>query len=312
MSNLKVATVNGEWMNDWFTPDAEPAAFTRTFSHDGSEDGEQGVTAEAAGRLAGLISAVDADVVALVEAPSRTAELRLFIDEYLTAGGRAVYDFVEGDSGGSQKLALLFKPDRVTVSLTPSSEASLLIDPWPADVDGDGRNRRRIANEAMRIRKAMEQRMTADPASALVVLGDLNDGPGQDYFEELYLAHNVTDILAGSPYQPERLFGHAQARRRGGPALQRRVRRLRHQGAEPAGPAGPHPALARHDGRRLTPGQGARFRAGRARRLGRPGQRRRLRTRPARDRPPPGQRAARPRLTASPRRRPPAVPREGC
>lgn len=63
----------------------------------------------------------------------------------------------------------------------------------------------------MRIRRATEQRIEDDPASAIIVLGDLNDGPGQDYFEELYLAHNVTDILVGSPYRPERLFGHAQA-----------------------------------------------------------------------------------------------------
>ncbi|TYB61359.1 endonuclease [Nonomuraea sp. PA05] len=263
MTNLKITTVNGEWMNDWFTADAETAAFVPEFS----KDGEHGVTAEAAGRLAGLISAIDADVVALVEAPSRPAELRLFIDEYLSVNGRPAYDFVLGDSGGSQKPALLFKPDRVALSLTPSSEAGPLIDPWMADVDGDGtlneyaftrnplcceaevdgnrlgvvvahlksnfinrgrqmwqdparrlefvkaalRNRRRIANEAMRIRRAMERRLESEPESATVVLGDLNDGPGQDYFEEFYLAHNVTDILVGSPYEPERLFGHAQA-----------------------------------------------------------------------------------------------------
>ncbi|WP_206069094.1 endonuclease/exonuclease/phosphatase family protein [Nonomuraea composti] len=263
MTNLKVATVNGEWMNDWFTADAETAAFVPTFS----KDGEHGVTAQAAGRLAGLISALDADIVALVEAPSRPAELKLFIDEYLSENGHPAYDFVLGDSGGSQKLALLFKPGRVALSLTPSSEAGPFIDPWLADVDGDGtlneyaftrnplccgadvdggrlgvvvahlksnfinrgrqlwqdparrlefvraalRNRRRIANEAMRIRRAMERRLATEPEAAIIVLGDLNDGPGQDYFEEFYLAHNVTDILVGSPYQPERLFGHAQA-----------------------------------------------------------------------------------------------------
>ncbi|MEU7743986.1 endonuclease/exonuclease/phosphatase family protein [Nonomuraea sp. NPDC049158] len=263
MATLKVATVNGEWMNDWFTLDAQSAAFKPTFSR----DGEQGVTAEAAGRLGRLISDIDADIVALVEAPSRAAELALFIDDYLTVDGSATYDFVLGDSGGSQKLALLFKPDRAAVTLTPSTDAAPFIEPWLADVDGDAvldeyaftrnplcctadvsgtrlevvvahlksnfinqgralwqdparrpdfiraslRNRRRIATEAMRIRGAMERRLDADPASAFIVLGDLNDGPGQDYFEELYLAHNVTDILVGSPYRPERLFGHAQA-----------------------------------------------------------------------------------------------------
>jgi endonuclease/exonuclease/phosphatase family metal-dependent hydrolase len=73
------------------------------------------------------------------------------------------------------------------------------------------RNRRRIATEAMRIRQHLERRLDADANAAVVVLGDLNDGPGQDYFEALYLAHNVTDILLGSPYRPEQLFNHAQA-----------------------------------------------------------------------------------------------------
>ena len=44
----------------------------------------------------------------------------------------------------------------------------------------------------------------------LRVLGDFNDAPGQDYFEQNYLAHNVTDILLGSAYRPETLFTHAQ------------------------------------------------------------------------------------------------------
>jgi hypothetical protein len=42
------------------------------------------------------------------------------------------------------------------------------------------------------------------------VLGDLNEGPGPDYFEQLYLSHNVTDIMVGSAFQPERIFAHAQ------------------------------------------------------------------------------------------------------
>jgi predicted extracellular nuclease len=63
----------------------------------------------------------------------------------------------------------------------------------------------------MRLRQHLERRVDADPDATIVVLGDLNDGPGQDYFEALYLAHNTTDVLLGSPYRPERLFGHAQA-----------------------------------------------------------------------------------------------------
>jgi hypothetical protein len=263
VSNLLVATVNGEWMNDWFTPDADPVDFKSQFSR----DGEVGDTDEAAARLAGLIKTINADVVALVGAPSRPAELALFVDRYLTANGTPTYQFLLGDSGGSQKLALLFKLQAARFELIPSTDLPLLLEPWSADVDGDAvldeyrftriasvAMRRRFRNAALmksgrragschcsrpwlmkldfrwatitssctpassvwqargvRIRRHLEQRLDADREAAVIVLGDLNDGPGQDYFEEFYLAHNVTDILVGSPYRPERLFNHAQA-----------------------------------------------------------------------------------------------------
>ena len=57
--------------------------------------------------------------------------------------------------------------------------------------------------------------LDADPEAAIVVLGDFNDGPGRDLFEQQYLAHNVTDLLVGSPYRPETLFGAWAAHRTG-------------------------------------------------------------------------------------------------
>jgi hypothetical protein len=42
-----------------------------------------------------------------------------------------------GDSGGAQKLAVLYRPEVVAVDLTPSTEVNDLIQPWLADVDGD-------------------------------------------------------------------------------------------------------------------------------------------------------------------------------
>jgi hypothetical protein len=71
-------------------------------------------------------------------------------------------------------------------------------------------NRRRISSEGMRVRAYLDARLAADVATPILVLGDLNDGPGLDYFEELYLSHNVTDILVGSAFEPEWLFVHAQ------------------------------------------------------------------------------------------------------
>jgi endonuclease/exonuclease/phosphatase family metal-dependent hydrolase len=216
--------------------------------------------------LADLIRSVDPDVLAVQEAPSRPAELALFIDRYLSDAGTRRYEFVLGDSGGAQKLALLYKPTTVQAQLVASSQLQLLIEPWLADVDGDGvldsyqftrlplvttvqagqssmqvivahtksnfvnqgqalwqdpatrqsyvvaalKNRRRIATEGMRLRTYLDSRLQQDQAARVIVLGDLNDGPGRDYFEERYLAHNVTDVLVGSAFQPEWLFTHAQ------------------------------------------------------------------------------------------------------
>ena len=53
-----------------------------------------------------MLKAIDADVIAIQEGPSRAAELALFVDEYLDGA----YEFFHGDSGGQQKLALLYRP----------------------------------------------------------------------------------------------------------------------------------------------------------------------------------------------------------
>jgi endonuclease/exonuclease/phosphatase family metal-dependent hydrolase len=71
-------------------------------------------------------------------------------------------------------------------------------------------NRRRNANECQHIRDYLDDRLDAQADARIIVVGDLNDGPGRDYFESLYLAHNVTDVLIGSVFEPERAFTHAQ------------------------------------------------------------------------------------------------------
>jgi endonuclease/exonuclease/phosphatase family metal-dependent hydrolase len=257
VTRFAIATINAEWMNDWFAPDAgDGAAWRPTFVRDGVECDTQ----QAGGLLAGLVADLDADVVALQEAPSRAAELGLFLDTHL-----AGYRFLIGESGGAQKLALLVRPSVEEAALVPPAALGGLVEPWLADVDGDGvvdeyqftrdplvarlrldgralevvvahlksnfinqgermwrdpaqraqfvrsalQNRRRIANEGMRIRQYLDARLAVDPGAAIVVLGDFNDGPGRDLFEQRHLAHNVTDLLVGSPYRPETLFAHA-------------------------------------------------------------------------------------------------------
>jgi endonuclease/exonuclease/phosphatase family metal-dependent hydrolase len=71
------------------------------------------------------------------------------------------------------------------------------------------KHRRRISAESMKVRRYLDDVLEQDPHQPIVVAGDCNDGPGADYFENLYLTHNVTDILLGSTYYPAFQFEHA-------------------------------------------------------------------------------------------------------
>ncbi len=71
------------------------------------------------------------------------------------------------------------------------------------------KNRRRISAEAMRMRGYLDDLLEQDAESRVIVTGDLNDGPGIDYFESHYLTHNVTDIILGSTYYPDLILKHA-------------------------------------------------------------------------------------------------------
>lgn len=71
------------------------------------------------------------------------------------------------------------------------------------------RNRRRIAAELMRVRKWLDAVLEAGPEERIAVLGDLNDGPGVDFFEEHYLINNVVAIVSGNPFNPRRMLRHA-------------------------------------------------------------------------------------------------------
>jgi Endonuclease/Exonuclease/phosphatase family len=264
MATLRIASVNGEWMNNWFTSDGQPAAFVPSFKLPGETLSNS--TDKTASKLAAEIIAIKADVLAVEEAPSRKEELDLFVSQYLSGPGGPTYQTILGDSGGAQKLAVLYKSAAVTAALAPGDSITTLLDPWEADPDGDMilepyqftrtplvidlragphpfqlivmhtksnfvnagqamwndparrqqyviaalKARRRNATEGMRTRQYIDERLAVDKNARIIVLGDLNDGPGMDYFEERYLAHNVTDILVGSAFEPERTFAHAQ------------------------------------------------------------------------------------------------------
>ncbi len=259
MGTIKIASWNAEWMNYWFTPDAEAPAFRAEFTQDNQVNNTQ----KTAKRAADLIRAIEPDILALQEAPSRREELDLFIDKYLSDDGSPFYQYFLGDSGGAQKLALLYNTSSVdSAHLGSLADIAMLLDPWTVDIDGDGylndyqftrvplvvnfvvsgyrlhviaqhtksnfvnngkamwnnpmqrqafvvealTARRRNSAECMRTRQYVETLLQNNPDSLVIILGDLNDGPGLDYFESQFLTHNLTDILVGSSFDPESLF----------------------------------------------------------------------------------------------------------
>jgi endonuclease/exonuclease/phosphatase family metal-dependent hydrolase len=252
MPKLRVVSANLEWMNRWFTADPDPVAWRQPYQ---SED-EWLDPQEAAQRAARMLHAIDGDVIAIQEGPSRPAELQLFVADHLPG-----YQSFLSASGGQQKLGVLVRnglPAAVAASeqILSSPWSAAIVGPavlepysftrppfvvdvtlagktlkiialhlksnfinngqhlWNTDrqayVDEALRDRRRISTEGMRVRSYLDKLVTADPQAKCLVLGDLNDGPGRDYFEENYLSHNVTDILLGSGFEPELNFSHAQ------------------------------------------------------------------------------------------------------
>jgi len=74
------------------------------------------------------------------------------------------------------------------------------------------KNRRRIRAEAFRIRSYMDELFTADPDRLLILTGDLNDGPGFDFFERRFLASSVVDLAFGSVLLPDGRLTHTMIR----------------------------------------------------------------------------------------------------
>jgi len=68
--------------------------------------------------------------------------------------------------------------------------------------------RRRISAEAFRIRAYLDALFESDADSAIVLAGDLNDGPGADFFESEYLTHSVVDRVFGSIFEHDRQLVH--------------------------------------------------------------------------------------------------------
>ena len=78
-------------------------------------------------------------------------------------------------------------------------------------VDDALQSRVKLATEARNVRAYITKRFgeCGENAPAIMILGDANDGPGQDYFEENYLFFSTVSNLEGSVLDSEQFFNHA-------------------------------------------------------------------------------------------------------
>ena len=249
-TNIKITSLNGEWMNDWF--EKEHLAFKPTFQDKGSKKIMN--TDKTATKLSELIKAIDSDIYGIQEGPSSLDEMRLFISNYLNDK----YAAEVGLDGSAQKIYVIYRKsffDNVT-SLTHTYPK------WKFDNNGDyvleegkftrtpveisftkqgypirvivthfkslfinhGKdmwtdpekktdfirlslvNRRRITMEAVELRRYIDETIDTHPNT--LIIGDVNDGPGTEFFESFMLGMDITSALLGNTYYPDKIFSH--------------------------------------------------------------------------------------------------------
>lgn len=69
--------------------------------------------------------------------------------------------------------------------------------------------RAKTSSEASDVRTYIDRRFAQEPQPALFVLGDVNDGPGKELFEEWFLLHDLIGNLQGDVFFARKFLNHA-------------------------------------------------------------------------------------------------------
>jgi len=69
--------------------------------------------------------------------------------------------------------------------------------------------RTKLSTEAVDIRNYIDQRFSQEELPAIIVMGDLNDGPGKELLEREYLFHDLIGNLQGDVFFARRFLNHA-------------------------------------------------------------------------------------------------------
>ena len=78
-----------------------------------------------------------------------------------------------------------------------------------AYIDEAGRARTDLTTEAYDIRRYIERRFEQEPGPRIFVCGDMNDGPGKDYFERVYFYFDLVSNIQGDVFFARRFLNHA-------------------------------------------------------------------------------------------------------
>lgn len=124
---MKIVNWNIEWMNRWFSGNAQPQWGSRSLDADEAR--------QCARRAASVITTTAPDLLCLQEGPSHLAEMALFVREFLGDS----YEPLIGADGGAQKLYVMRRRNGqvATVDYATDAQTRALQEGWQADVNGD-------------------------------------------------------------------------------------------------------------------------------------------------------------------------------
>jgi hypothetical protein len=87
-----------------------------------------------------------------------------------------------------------YEPDGTTLKLSYVQEAV--------------KARIKLATEAVNLRQYIDRRFAQEPDPLIFVMGDANDGPGQEFFEGQYLFFDLISNLQGDVFFARRFLNH--------------------------------------------------------------------------------------------------------
>lgn len=129
---MKILNWNIEWMNDWFSGNAQPRW--------GSSSLEADEARIVAGKVADVIRDTAPDLICLQEGPSAMAEMELFLSEFLTDDNDdPLFEPLIGFDGAAQKMYVLRRIGGLVAAMDYATDAATqdLAAGWLADVSGD-------------------------------------------------------------------------------------------------------------------------------------------------------------------------------